>query len=175
MISVKTQHWVFICLLSPNPAPRDLRLFLKVSMIPKGKWLESVQDTVAARTAQLKTLRKEDTGVAADRARMTGRLLLNWVGFSEGLVALCHWLKTGFQGKHSPYLKPPLAHKLTLGRGSDSQAGSEHRFKGHQGPCQCPHLVLACMRRLRWQLGLGNPKGYLESSTSMAKSPPQML
>jgi len=45
---------------SPDLAPCDFWLFLKVKMTMKGKHFESIQDIEAATTAQLKTLTKED-------------------------------------------------------------------------------------------------------------------
>ena len=45
---------------SPDWAPCDFWLFPKVKMSMKGKRFESIQDIKAAKTAQLKTLTKED-------------------------------------------------------------------------------------------------------------------
>ena len=45
---------------SPDLAPCDFWLFLKVKMTMKGKSFDSIQDIEAATTAQLKTLTKED-------------------------------------------------------------------------------------------------------------------
>jgi len=51
---------VMVCPHSPDLAPYELWLFPKVKMTMKGKRFESIQDIEAARTAQLKTLTKED-------------------------------------------------------------------------------------------------------------------
>jgi len=45
---------------SPDLAPCDFWLFLKVKMTMKGKHFESIQDIEAATTAQLRTITKED-------------------------------------------------------------------------------------------------------------------
>ena len=45
---------------SPDLAPCDFWFFPIVKMTMKGKHFESIQDTEAATTAQLKTLTKED-------------------------------------------------------------------------------------------------------------------
>lgn len=80
-----------ITMLRPHPpcswglASCDFQLLPKVIVTMKGAPFESIQDSKAARTAQLKTLRRGDSGAAAGSGGMLGGVVCSEVwGGAQG-------------------------------------------------------------------------------------------